>query len=449
MKQGIVDPPQFIDLFAGCGGISLGLAQAGWQGLFAIEKGEDAFLTFKSNFLQGPAHVRFQWPNWLGQSPHSIADVIAEHGGRVRGLRGQVALVAGGPPCQGFSLSGRRNVLDPRNRLFEKYVEFVDDVRPKAVLLENVPGMRALFGSTERKKQNPPGPKPKTFLEKLILALDEIGYVAAGRVLEASKFGVPQRRPRLVVIGLQKELAARIPNALDRVFENVESCRLQQLEDLELPDQVSAGEAISDLEIGKRRLVDCLDPASPRGFKMSSYGGPKTHYQRMMHKGVPNEAMDSMRLARHGEVVSKRFKKILEECRRGVNLSDRDRARLGLKKFRTVPMNRATPSPTITTLPDDMLHYKEPRILTVRECARLQSFPDWFKFCGKYTTGGDRRKVDLPRYTQVGNAVPPFLSMAIGKAIVKTIFEASSVEEEVRKLDFNWNIDKGLVIASG
>lgn len=432
MKQGIVDPPKFIDLFAGCGGISLGLAQAGWQGLFAIEKGEDAFLTFKSNFLQGPAHVRFQWPDWLGQSSHSIADVIAEHGGRLRGLRGQVALVAGGPPCQGFSLSGRRNVSDPRNRLFEKYVEFVDDVRPKAVLLENVPAMRALFGGSERRKLNPPGPKPKTFLEKLILALDEVGYVASYRVLEASRFGVPQRRPRLVVIGLRKKFAVRIPNALDQFFENVESCRIQQLEELKLPDQVSAGEAISDLEIGNRRLVDCLDPASPKGFKMPTYVGPKTHYQKMMHEGGSSDAMDSMRLARHSAVVSNRFKKILDECRRGVNLNDHDRARLGLKKFRTVPMNRDMPSPTITTLPDDMLHYKEPRILTVRECARLQTFPDWFKFQGKYTTGGDRRKFDLPRYTQVGNAVPPFLSMAIGKAILKTLMEARSVGAKSR-----------------
>ena len=82
-------------------------------------------------------------------------------------------------------------------------------------------------------------------------------------------------------------------------------------------------------------------------------------------------------------------------------------------------MSPTQPAPTLTTLPDDILHYGEPRILTVRECARLQSFPDWFTFHGKYTTGGDRRKVECPRYTQVGNAVPPLLAKAIGAGILK------------------------------
>src|SRR3546814_425596 len=80
-------------------------------------------------------------------------------------------------------------------------------------------------------------------------------------------------------------------------------------------------------------------------------------------------------------------------------------------------------APTITTLPDDVLHYSEPRILTVRESARLQSFPDWFQFKGKFTTGGDRRTRECPRYTQVGNAVPPHLARAIGTAISRALDE--------------------------
>jgi DNA (cytosine-5)-methyltransferase 1 len=91
---------------------------------------------------------------------------------------------------------------------------------------------------------------------------------------------------------------------------------------------------------------------------------------------------------------------------------------LGMLKHRTVPMHPGKPAPTLTTLPDDILHYDEPRILTVREYARLQSFPDWFRFKGKYTTGGQSRRTECPRYTQVGNAVPPLLGRAIGDGLL-------------------------------
>src|SRR5690606_2830354 len=117
--------------------------------------------------------------------------------------------------------------------------------------------------------------------------------------------------------------------------------------------------------------------------------------------------------------VEWRFEEILRSCKRGVNLSADDRERFGMLKHRTVPMAPGQPAPTLTTLPDDILHYSDPRILTVREYARLQSFPDWFTFHGKYTTGGDRRRVESPRYTQVGNAVPPLLSKAIGGRILE------------------------------
>jgi len=95
-------------------------------------------------------------------------------------------------------------------------------------------------------------------------------------------------------------------------------------------------------------------------------------------------------------------------------------------KHRTLPMSPIMPAPTLTTLPDDVLHYSEPRILTVREYARLQSFPDWFQFKGKYTTGGDRRKKDCPRYTQVGNAVPPLLAEGVAHALMTILNEVSS-----------------------
>ena len=110
-------------------------------------------------------------------------------------------------------------------------------------------------------------------------------------------------------------------------------------------------------------------------------------------------------------------------------MSDHDRDRFGLLKHRVYPMSSNVPAPTITTLPDDVVHYSDPRILTVRESARLQSFPDWFEFGGKFTTGGNRRKQECPRYTQVGNAVPPLLARAIGSGISATLAEYAMMQK--------------------
>jgi len=122
-------------------------------------------------------------------------------------------------------------------------------------------------------------------------------------------------------------------------------------------------------------------------------------------------------------------RKIIKECTPGVRMNEENRAKFGLKKHRIYPMSAWEPAPTITTLPDDVLHYSEPRILTVRESARLQSFPDWFRFRGKFTTGGAMRTKECPRYTQVGNAVPPLLAEAVGLAVVATLAEAADAVE--------------------
>ena len=415
----------FIDLFSGCGGLSLGLTESGWVGRFAIEKAKDAFATFKQNFLSEGSQICFDWPEWLEKSPQSIGDVLENHPAELRRMRGSVDVVAGGPPCQGFSFSGRRKRLDPRNRLFRKYVDLVSIVQPRALILENVPGMLVAHGATARGKKKKPGPTPKSHYDLLIQALDDIGYVAVGKVLDPSRFGVPQRRPRLIVIGIRKSIAKRILGGPLRVFDFIEIAGTEQLKRLGLGEKVSASEAISDLEKGSRALVPCAEPGLRGTFYQPDYQGPTSTYQKLMHKGFSDESMDSIRLANHTDRVRERFalilKLTLDESRRGFSLSDKVRGRLGLLKNRTVPMSPDLPAPTITTLPDDVLHYKEPRILRVRETARLQSFPDWFKFRGKYTTGGERRKKECPRYTQVGNAVPPLLARAIGVGVARAL----------------------------
>jgi hypothetical protein len=142
--------------------------------------------------------------------------------------------------------------------------------------------------------------------------------------------------------------------------------------------------------------------------------------------------MDSMRLARHSEAVRDKFQALIQHCKRnrrtGVSLNDEERRVLNSKKRHVVVLDPERPSHTLTTLPDDLLHYSEPRILSVREYARLQSFPDWFVFRGKYTTGGDKRRKECPRYTQVGNAVAPFVAEAMGFALDRILNRLAAPE---------------------
>ena len=432
MNSGSREPVQqrsFIDLFSGCGGLSLGMTDAGFLGLFAVEKASDAFFTFKTNLLEREGEQRFAWPKWLEKKNIGIEDFLAKHGHQLAKLRGKVSVITGGPPCQGFSFAGLRNGKDPRNKLFRKYVEFVDAVKPNMLVLENVPGMRAIHGAGKRTKQTP-GRKPKSYYDRLIEDLDSIGYKAEGRLLDATTFGVPQRRPRLVVVGMKNEFFSKLDRGFDYIFRCIELCAAEQVRAMKLVAPVSAEAALSDLETAQRMLVSCDDPVSPKGFQMLQYGKPLTSYQKLMNAGTSPREMDSMRLANHTGPVKERFSLILDECRRGVNLSEADRERFGMLKHRTLPMSPALPAPTLTTLPDDVLHYCEPRILTVREYARLQSFPDWYQFKGKYTTGGDRRKKDCPRYTQVGNAVPPLLAEGIGHALMAILDEMSKPKRQ-------------------
>ena len=422
----------FADLFSGCGGLSLGLSLAGLSGRFAIERDPMAFGTFSANFLDDPAGPSaFSWPEWLERKAWGIEDLLERHKPDLLALRGKIDVLAGGPPCQGFSLAGRRQEEDPRNMLFEKYVEVVKALKPKLLVLENVPGMKIIHHrrNVVELVPSPEAPRRQSFFDRLVESLDEAGYAVEGDLVDASRFGVPQRRVRLIAIGVRKDLLRWAPSGPRRAFELLELAGPAQLAELGLPATVSSAAAISDLEVADAKLVACEDAESPRGFKEASYRAPLTGYQLLMHANAPS-GMNSMRLARHRQDVQERFGRIISECRQGVRMDDASRKTYGLKKHRIYPMAAGEPAPTITTLPDDILHYSEPRILTVRECARLQSFPDWFRFTGKFTTGGDRRTRECPRYTQVGNAVPPYLARALGIALKDLLAEISEQRSE-------------------
>lgn len=401
--------PVFVDVFAGCGGLSLGLMAAGWKGLFAIEKDAHAFATLKANLIEGE-HETFNWPDWLPKQAHDIKDVLRNYRKELATLRGKVDLLVGGPPCQGFSSAGRRDPKDPRNKLFKRYMKMVDLVQPKMLLLENVRGISTEFSKHRERRGREP------ISEKIRRALGRRGYKTFPTLLRSVELGVPQLRPRYFMIGVHRRSfpgKGWIPSPFTAIDE-LKGNFLKRL-GLEPGDVVTVAEAISDLRIKGTTLTDCVD--SP-GFSQISYDGPKSAYQRQMHGAMNGHAPNSLRLPRHTPEIRSRFQNMVDKARKGVTLSDAERKKFGVKKMSVVVLDGSAPSHTLTTLPDDYVHYSEPRILTVREYARLQSFPDWFSFHGVYTTGGERRRITCPRYTQVGNAVPPRVATFLGELVV-------------------------------
>ncbi|HAW32756.1 MAG TPA: DNA (cytosine-5-)-methyltransferase [Planctomycetaceae bacterium] len=413
----------FVDLFSGCGGLSLGMLQAGWGGLFAIEKTDDAFLTLESNLLSEsklnrPDKIRFNWPDWLPKSAYSVEDFLNKYGKQLKAERDKIDLVVGGPPCQGYSSAGRRIASDPRNSLFKQYIKFVGIANPALILVENVKGMSSKFHSNGKGKHEPP------HSELLAQALKKNGYsIVQQSLIQSSKFGVPQNRLRYITFAARSDLPL---NGID-FFHLLEESRSKFLEDLGLGNTpVTVKQAISDLCIENQKLQPCLDPESVSGFQELVYKKPKTAYQKLMHGKMNGGQINSLRLPQHRSETIEKFKAILESCNRGeqvrgTQLNAKVKEKLSIGKRTTIPLSKDAPAPTITTLPDDMIHYNEARIHTVREHARMQSFPDWFEFRGTYTTGGKRRRIQCPRYTQVGNAVPPLLAKAMGHVLLDII----------------------------
>ncbi len=386
----------YIDLFAGCGGLSLGLSNAGWKGLFAIEKSPDAFSTLEYNLIDKRSH--FAWPKWLPIKSHNIDHVLSQHNDKLRNLKGTIDLIAGGPPCQGFSLAGRRKEDDFRNHLIHSYIKFVSLVEPTFIFFENVKGFTLSFGNNAEKGKN--------YSEYVINKLNKLGYHVHGKLIDFSEFGIPQKRTRFILIGVKKEFDSSAKIA-ESFFSKIRKNRYRLLSLKGLSTEVTLEDAISDL-LEVHGTAICPDS---KDFKSGLYSKANSSYQRYLRcRRHKHTIPDSHRLVNHSQKIKDRFQYAIDN-----KMGPKEYQRhFNLRKSGTKKVLRDEPTSTLTTLPDDYIHYQEPRVFTVREFARIQSFPDWYEFKGRYTTGGKMRTKQTPRYTQIGNAIPPLFAEIAG-----------------------------------
>ena len=170
----------------------LNLMTLGWTGLFAVEKNADAFSTLEHNLIDKNKH--FLWPDWLEVKEHDINELIKEHEKDLLNLQGKITLVAGGPPCQGFSMAGKRDKNDQRNKLVKSYIKFIKLVMPEAIIFENVHGFTVNFKDKKGTK------KYSSYVER---ALKRLGYRTSHKIIDMSEYSVPQKRKRFILVAMK------------------------------------------------------------------------------------------------------------------------------------------------------------------------------------------------------------------------------------------------------
>jgi len=327
-----------IDLFAGCGGLSLGLSNAGFAPRFAVEAHPDAFETYRSNLIEGNS-FHADWPEWLEKRAWQAQDILFQHHGHLADLSGKIDLIAGGPPCQGFSMNGLRRPDDPRSKMVEVYLDYVKIIRPRLVLLENVVGFRSM------KHRN-----GGTYSDYVQRELATLGYDTWADIIRAADWGVPQRRPRFVLVAAPK---GSLPGV--DPLQRLRVARKAFLSTRGLgPGCTTTKDAISDFDEAYEDLR--LDAEwGHLGFRsLRRSADPESPYQSLMRANGQDEPSD-LRLPRHSASSVERMQDILQNCERGVCLRPADRQRLGIKKRSTTPLDPNGPAPTISTLPDDFV----------------------------------------------------------------------------------------------
>jgi DNA (cytosine-5)-methyltransferase 1 len=406
-----IEGPVFIDLFAGCGGLSLGLEQAGFTPLFVNELNHDAMETYLIN-------RRAEYP-WLEENrEYDIKKLVATKG-RLDDLKQQlkeqfgvddIDLVVGGPPCQGYSGIGHRRSYSvdkeqlPSNTLYEDMVRVVYKMRPKIFLFENVRGLLSARWTKQGEKGEIWRDVKGTFEDALP------DYHIRAELVYAKDYGVPQNRPRILMVGVRKDLGIEPSEGL--------------VADGYLPEPMGGYPDIRTL------LGDLIEEPYPPGGETGEYKRPAekgTIQEYFRYDPETRETKDIGATLTEQEYSNHRDH-IVKKFRHMIKFKGEIPEEMQTKKFaqRWLPPTWGDNGPTITatSLPDDYVHYCQPRCLTVREWARLQMFPDYYQFWGKRTTGGLRRAGnpqeglhdrEVPKYTQIGNAVPVKLAFEVGR----------------------------------
>ncbi len=416
----------FFDLFAGCGGLSLGLERAGFTPLLVNELNSDAMSTYLLN-------RRDEFPWLCDNNVSNVKDLVLNEnmldGFRATILRnfdidiynGELDLICGGPPCQGFSGLGIRRSYSvekkqlPSNYLYQDMAFLVNRIRPKIFLFENVRGLLSARWTDD-------GEKGEIFKDVLKTFRNIGAYYVRYKLVHAKDYGVPQNRPRILIVGLRRDIfPAPVVKGDDAVMAGF------------LPKPVGGYPTIEEL------LGDLVDPDYQRGSVTRTYPcSPQNGFQlrlRTKRDGTifaAGDEVSEMEYSNHSDLIVEKF---TEMIRNGGVIPDRFRTKKFAQKVLPRVWGKDGPSITACSAPDDYVHFCQPRSLTVREWARLQTFPDWYVFAGKRTTGGLRRAGnpregifdrELPKYTQIGNAVPVELAYNIGRNFVKLLEECNA-----------------------
>jgi len=457
---------QYIDLFSGCGGLSLGFESVGFKLGLAVEKSPMASETFYHNLIK-PLENDSSWKTYLNQSNEKKIEAGLYVGETITLLEDETLLnqlkeklsetdlIVGGPPCQGFSMAGKRNPKDHRNELPWQFLEYVEIFKPKAVLMENVVGMRRRFN---KHNEESPFKKIKKVLEEGVgQSEDSPQYIVQELQLNAMHYGVPQHRPRVFLLGIRKDIAERkLLKATSDIwfssdfFNGDMGSELCPHPTIKEKDILSVYDAIGDLydeEVDSSKYLNILNKKSAfkkvikhKKDKVFNHN-LRNHsekiqkrfrlYQYFSEQGISTKVFNiaSKYNATHDKVYYQEIEKALIDVKipaispdNEILAIDKNQLidtilELATKKHSQRPLKAINPSPTVVSIPDDVIHPTLARTMTVREQARFQSFPDYFEFKSKETTGGAMRKVDVPQYTQVGNAVPPLMAKAIAQHI--------------------------------
>ena len=362
--------PTVIDLFAGAGGMTEGLCKAGFNSVLANEYDDMAGVTFRTNHPKVPLVVK-------DIKKLSVGEVL-----ELSGLKpGELSMIAGGPPCQGFSLAGPRLDGDPRNQMFKEFVRLVNGLKPEVFLFENVSGIMSMSGGS--------------VLRAIVAEFSGIGYNCEYKLLSAADYGVPQARPRFILIGVRDGDTIGFP---EPTHGNVDSNR--DLFTSDLKPYCTVWDALSDLPVIHQGEGE---------EELQHSGHYHNEYQEQRRGERQPGAIFNHRATRHSDIITQRYAAIPE----GGNNSQVP-AELRTKKINVFKLDSQRPSRTVTcNHRTDLLHPKVPRGTTVREAARLQSFDDDYQFFGNLT----RKAKWVTQDDQVGNAVPPLLAKALGEHI--------------------------------